>query len=54
MSVKDAVLAFIDAIMEFTVPAHEKLCDENKCTIEDPCPYCRVNDKMMEEVKKLK
>lgn len=52
-SIKEAVLAFVDAIMEFTVPSHEKLCDEDKCSIAEPCAYCQVNDKMMAEVKKL-
>ena len=50
---EEAVLAFIDAIMKHTVAGHEKLCDENKCSVENPCPYCKINDIMMEEMKKL-
>lgn len=46
-------LDFINAVMEKLVPAHEKLCDEGKCTLEDPCPYCQIQDLMMSEYKKL-
>lgn len=48
------VLEFIDTIMESTVAAHEKLCDDGKCTLDDPCPYCRVNEIMMTEASKIK
>lgn len=53
MSIKEAVLAFVDAIMDFTVAEHEKECDKDKCSPAAPCAFCRVNDKMMAEVKKL-
>jgi hypothetical protein len=51
---REHVLEFVDTIMESTVAAHEKLCDEGKCTLEDPCPYCRVNEMMMTEAAKIK
>jgi hypothetical protein len=40
--------------MERTVAAHEKLCDEGKCSLDAPCPYCKVNEILMEELEKLK
>jgi hypothetical protein len=52
-SVKEIVLAFIDAVMERTVPAHEKRCDEGKCSVEHPCDFCTTNDILMEEAKKF-
>ena len=59
---REHVLTFVDTIMESTVAAHEKLCDEGKCdkcgkpkcTLEDPCPYCLVNEMMMTEAAKIK
>ena len=48
------VLEFVDTIMDSTVAEHEKLCDEGKCTLDDLCPYCRVNEIMMTEAAKIK
>lgn len=38
------VLEIADEIMKITVPAHEALCDEEKCTLDNLCPYCQIND----------
>lgn len=46
-------LDFIDEIMQRTVLAHEALCDKGECTLETPCPYCQINDIMMEALKKI-
>jgi len=54
MTVREIVLAFVDAVMVRTVAAHEKLCDEGKCSLESPCAYCRVGEILMEEMEKLK
>ena len=49
-----AVLAFVDAVMERTLAAHEKLCDQDECSVENPCPYCQINEILMSELAKLK
>ena len=47
---KSARLAVLDvsaAIMELTTPLHEALCDEGQCDLENPCPYCKINEILM-------
>jgi hypothetical protein len=41
-----AVLDLIDKVMQFTVPQHEAMCDEGKCDLDNPCPFCKINDIM--------
>ena len=47
---REAVLGFIDRVMERTVPEHEKLCDAGRCGPLDPCPWCRIHEIMMESL----
>jgi len=51
---REYILIFIDKIMDSTVAAHEKLCDEGKCTLDYPCAYCLVNEIMMKEAAKIR
>jgi len=46
------LLGFIDEVMEELVPAHEALCDEGKCSIEEPCVFCKVGEIMMKNLTK--
>jgi hypothetical protein len=39
-----AVLELSDLIMQITVPAHETQCDEEKCSLDVPCVFCRINE----------
>ena len=47
-SARLAILEISDEIMKITVPAHEALCDEEKCNLETPCVFCRINDLLTE------
>jgi len=38
------VLEIADEIMKITVPAHEAMCDEEKCTLDSLCPFCQINE----------
>jgi hypothetical protein len=53
MSEKEIVLKFVDEVMEDTVKGHEALCDEDKCSIEEPCAYCLINDILMAKLAKI-
>jgi hypothetical protein len=37
-----AVLDLSDEIMKIAVPAHEALCDEEKCGLDKPCAFCQI------------
>lgn len=48
---REANLELIDGVMERTVAEHEKALGAGGCSVLDPCPWCRVNDMLMEALK---